>query len=601
MTILLFFAFISGIITVLSPCILPILPVVLAGGVGGGKTRSFGIVTGFVVSFTFFTLMLTTIVQAFGISPDVLRIVAVVLIAFFGLVLLVPKLHDWFGIAASRLANLGRMKPGQVGDPEKKKSGLKSFFGGFPVGLSLGLVWTPCVGPIMASVVSLALTESLDGGAVFITLAYSIGTALPMLLIMFTGRTLLTKVPFLVKNSVKIQKAFGVLMIVVAVAIGFGWDRQFQSALLSAFPEYGTGLTAFENTDAVRRELDKRGNPGSETMEPVSFIGTDPPNDGKLSNYGPAPDIVTKGALLNRDALIKRSIDIKGTEDTSLSMEDLSGKVVLVDFWTYSCINCVRTIPYLKKWYEKYADKGFVILGVHTPEFEFEKNKDNVQKAIEDLGVTWPVILDNQYRQWRAYANHYWPAHYFIDAKGNVRYFSFGEGHYETSEKVISTLLEEAGKKVNKTETVVDPGLFSKTPEMYLGYGREKGFVSAVDLKKDQTADYIPVESPSNGQWTLRGKWLVAGEYILPEKQGTLKLGFHSRKVFLVVEPVEKGGRITVKLDGKFVSGAADVSEGVLVPRESRLYEVVNLMEAGPHILELDVAGRLRLFAFTFG
>ena len=251
MTALVAFAFISGIITILSPCILPVLPIVLSGSVGGGKARPIGIVAAFVFSFTLFTLALSAIVQAIGIPPDTLRIVSVVLLVIFGLVMIVPALRDRFELFASRMTS-GRRAPQGAAAP---RSG---FWGGVPVGLSLGLVWTPCVGPIMASVISLALTHRVDGGSVLITLAYSLGTSIPMLAVMFGGRALLNRVPGLARNMASIQKGFGVVMIAVGLAIAFNWDRQIQTALLRAFPSYGTGLTAIEQNGAVERALNAR-------------------------------------------------------------------------------------------------------------------------------------------------------------------------------------------------------------------------------------------------------------------------------------------------------------------------------------------------------
>lgn len=263
MAILLAFAFVSGIVTILSPCILPVLPVVLSGTAGGGKARPYGILFGFVVSFTAFTLTLSALVRATGISVDALRIAAVIVIALFALVLLVPKFAVVFEGLASRVAAWG----GRITDPVQKKERKQDktdgppaggFPSGIPVGLSLGLIWTPCVGPIMASVISLAITQSVDGGAVFITLAYTLGTSIPMLAVMLGGRALLNRVPFLSRNSAKIQRLFGALMLATAIAVGFGWDRRFQSAVLDVFPNYGSGITAVEENEAVRRALEER-------------------------------------------------------------------------------------------------------------------------------------------------------------------------------------------------------------------------------------------------------------------------------------------------------------------------------------------------------
>ncbi len=583
MGILILFAFVSGIVTILSPCILPVLPIVLSGGVAKGRSRPLGILSGFILSFSVFTLSLTAIVKALGIPADSMRFVSVVILVLFGLVMLVPRLAGLFEMAASRLARSGSPS----GMP---KAG---FGGGLVVGLSLGLVWTPCVGPIMASVISLALTQKVDGGAALITLAYSLGTAIPMAAVMFGGRALMNRVPFLSRHGGGIQRVFGALVLFVGVAIGFGWDRSFQAAILSAFPNYGSGLTALETVAPVQGALKTRSSLASKAPnasavgENSVFAGsTEPSEGGRLSDYGLAPPILTKGEWFNGPAL---------------DMASLRGKVVVVDFWTYSCINCVRTLPYLKAWYEAYKDKGLVVIGVHSPEFEFEKVPANVKNAMKDLGVTWPVVQDNDYKQWTAYGNNYWPAHYFIDAKGRVRYIHYGEGEYETSEKVIQTLLAEAGVKVAGTVSKPDYSLDDQTPETYLGYDRARGFVSTVNEVPDKLTAYKAAHVPGNGEWSLEGEWTVAGSYILPAKSGTLDFGFNARRVFLVIEPQGGSGSIEVWVDGLPAGDTADVSKGILRPKASRLYQLVDLPKSGNHVLRLVVSGPLRLFAFTFG
>jgi cytochrome c biogenesis protein CcdA/thiol-disulfide isomerase/thioredoxin len=578
MIVLLSFAFLSGIVTILSPCILPVLPIVLSGSVGG-KTRPFGVVAGFVISFSVFTLALSGLVQALGIQPDSLRVAAVVLITLFGLVMVIPQLRRGFEHIASRISgrNLNRAPS-------------RGFSGGLIVGFSLGLVWTPCVGPIIASVISLAITQRVDGGAVFIILAYSLGTSLPMLAVMFGGRSLLKRVPGLAKNSSGIQRVFGVLMILVGIAIGFGWDRQFQTAVLRVFPNYGSGLTAFESIDPVRKAIDARAVGEIPAMMAGSNVASFDvlPKNGKLGDYGPAPQIVTDGEWFNAEEPI--------------SMDDLRGKVVLVDFWTYSCVNCVRTLPHLRSWYDAYKDDGLVIVGVHTPEFAFERSPANVQKAIADLGVTWPVVLDNDFAQWQAYNNRYWPAHYFIDAEGIVRYFSYGEGHYDTSEKVIRRLLKEAGgAPTEKAAERVEADLESRTPEVYLGYGRSEGFSSGTDLVQDRSVAYRSAETLDNGEWSLDGTWIVRKEHVLATETGVLELAFHAKDVFLVIEPAGGEGRIEVRADGAVAADTPDVRDGVVRPSESRLYQLLSLPEPGEHVLNLKVYGRLKLFAFTFG
>jgi cytochrome c biogenesis protein CcdA/thiol-disulfide isomerase/thioredoxin len=614
--VLLAFAFVSGVITILSPCILPVLPIVLSGGVGGGKARPFGVLAGFVASFTVFTLALSAIVQAIGIPVDALRIAAVVLIVLFGVVMLVPWLRDRFEIFTSRIASRGSRgaAPGTavaggggaagVGGAGAAKT-RRGFWSGVVVGLSLGLIWTPCVGPIMASVISLALTQRVDGGSVFITLAYTLGTAIPMLGVMLGGRALLNRVPALTRNTGTIQKGFGVLMIVVGVGIGFGWDRQFQAAVLRAFPNYGSGLTAIEKAkpvQAVLKTREKAGTAMTAAAEAGVFSAPElAPLDGKLGDFGAAPPFVTTGSWFNTEGLSPATGQMAGGVSMPLTLESLRGRVVVVDFWTYSCVNCVRTLPYLRAWYDTYRDKGLVIVGVHTPEFEFEKNTANVARAIMDLGVTWPVVQDNDYRQWNAYANQYWPAHYFIDAKGRVRYFHYGEGEYDVSEKVIQALLKEAGASVGGIVSRPAPVLAAQTPETYLGYDRGAGLLTEAKLAPDTPADYRATRMPGNGEWTLDGRWTITPQYIVPESAGTLQIGFQAKNVFLVIEPQQRGATVSVAVDGAPAADTRDVKRGSLSPAESRMYQLVGQEAAGPHVLRLDVKGKLRLFAFTFG
>ena len=600
MAVLLGFAFLSGVITILSPCILPVLPIVLAAGAGSGKARPFGVIAGFIASFTLFTLTLTALVQILGVPADALRIVAVLLIILSGLAMLVPGLRRGFELLASRLANRG------AGARNSVSGSRGGFVAGLPVGLGLGLVWTPCVGPIMASVISLAITQRLDGGAVFITLAYTAGTAIPMLAVMLGGRALLGRVPALARNSGRIQQGLGVLMILMGVAIGIGWDRKLQTAVLSAFPGYGAGLTSLEDVRIARSALEARDRarqPAATSMTAVSrssngpetrvFSGATeaPAEKGKPEDFGLAPELVTKGVWFNT------------ADGAPLRMEDLRGKVVLVDFWTYSCVNCVRTIPYLRAWHEAYRDQGLVIIGVHSPEFEFEKSAANVKRATKELRVSWPVVLDNDFEQWNAYGNRYWPAHYFVDAQGRVRYYQFGEGGYDVSERVIQTLLREAGATVGGRVSGRETEITARTPETYLGFLRAQGLVSEERPIPGLAVEYRPSRSPASGEWTLNGRWIVAGEYAVPESTGILELAFEARDVYLVIEP-EPGagaGSIAVRVDGKVPADTEDLRGGSLAAEGSRLYHLVRLPRAGAHLLRLEVQGRLRLFAFTFG
>jgi cytochrome c biogenesis protein CcdA/thiol-disulfide isomerase/thioredoxin len=549
----------AGVVTILSPCILPVLPVVLSGSVTRGKAKPFGIVAGFVLSFTFFTLFLSAIVKATGLSADVLRSVSVFVILGFGLSLVVPSFQVAVEKMFSKLA--GKAPTGDKGD---------GFFGGLLIGLSLGLIWTPCVGPILASIITLAASSSVSTGSFLITLAYSLGTAIPMLAIMYGGRALLTKIPGLLSNTVRIQKVFGILMIVTALVIYFNLDRRFQAYILEKFPSYGAGLTKLEDNQAVKVELDKLKKDDTSILD-------------KLGSgfYLTAPELIEGGRWFNSEPL---------------KISGLKGKVVLVDFWTYTCINCIRTLPYLKNWHEKYADKGLVIIGVHTPEFEFEKSPDNVDQAIKDFGIKYPVMQDNDYATWRAYNNRYWPAKYFIDREGRIRSTHFGEGEYDESERMIQTLLKEAGNlKGDMPIENEDYRIESRTPETYLGYERIDNFSSVESIKPDRESEYTLPAKLTPNHFAYGGRWVVSDEKSEPFKSSQLVFDYEAKNVFLVMGPKgAKTGFVNVYLDDKFVTK--------ITVNEYRLYDIVKLDRAERHELRLDFQdSNLDLFAFTFG
>ncbi|MBI3576927.1 cytochrome c biogenesis protein DipZ [Candidatus Gottesmanbacteria bacterium] len=571
MILLIFFALLAGVVTILSPCILPILPIILSGSLTGGKKRPLGIIAGFIVSFTFFTLFLTTLVKAIGLSADTLRTISVVIIAAFGASLLIPKFQVMIERLFSKLSTLAAPKT----PPNPEQQQRSDFITGIFVGISLGLVWTPCVGPILAAIITLAATSTITAQSVAITLAYSIGTAIPLLAITYGGRRLLTNVPWLLANSARIQKAFGVIMILTALLIYFQLDRKFQAYILEKFPNYGVGLTKLEENTAVKGELKKL----QKQPMPEEKKGK-PMFDFLESDLGTAPDFIPGGQWFN---------------SKPLSIKNLRGKVVLVDFWTYTCINCIRTLPYIKSWWAKYKDKGLVIVGVHTPEFEFEKNPTNVAKAIKDFGLTYPIVQDNDYATWNAYANRYWPAKYFIDATGKIRYTHFGEGNYDESEERIQKLLKEAGLLTevsstnNPTYTVA-----ARTPETYLGSRRIDRFASPEGIDPNVKKTYsIPKSLPSTF-FAYGGEWIVGDEYAMPTKGAQLVFHFDSKEVFLVMRPKLDKGKVKVTLDGKLVSE--------ITVDTDRLYELVKLEVAGDHTLTLEfLDDNLELYAFTFG
>lgn len=583
MLLLLPFSFLAGIVTILSPCILPILPIVLSGSVGEGKRRPFGVVTGFVASFTFFTLFLTSLVRATGLSADLFRSIAVVVVFGFGVSLLIPKVQFLFERLFSHLAGLIPHQSGRTG-----------FFGGLLIGMSLGLVWTPCVGPILASIISLALTGAVTGGAVLITLSYAAGTAVPMLVIMMTGRKLFERAPWLVSRSGLIQRGFGVVMIVVAIAILTNVDRKFQGWVLTVFPNYGANLTKFEDVPIVRDALKRLDSSAPITNNPASPAGGQSLiTDGLmpvLRSLGPAPELILGGQWFNSEPL---------------ALTSLRGRVVLIDFWTYTCINCIRTLPYLKSWDEKYRDKGLTIIGVHTPEFEFEKNPKNVEKAIADFGIEYPVMQDNDYATWNAYRNRYWPAKYLVDKDGQIRYTHFGEGGYDESERAIQMLLKEAGTAADMPIENPSYTIAARTPELYLGYRRMDALAPSQFVTKDKSTVYdLPSIVPLHG-FAFGGKWEIAPERARGVTGSTLILRFEAKEVFLVMRPRSFEPHVEVRLDGESLSNIVageDVTNAVVTVNEDRLYRLINLDESGEHVLELKLLdGNVELYAFTFG
>lgn len=550
MLLLIIFSFIAGVITILSPCILPVLPIVLSSGISGGHKRPLGVVVGFILSFTFFTLFLASLVRILGVPADFLRTLSIVVIFIFGLALVLPALQKLTEKLFTKM---------QAVVPQAKLDDQSGFKGGLLLGLSLGLIWTPCVGPILASVIALAATSSITTEAVLITFSYSLGTALPMLLITYSGRAVLTKVPGLLRNSTRIQQVFGVLMILVAVGIFFNLDRRFQTYILETFPQYGSNLTQIEDNPLVRQQLQHMDSQGVA-----------------------APELIVGGQWFN---------------SPPLKLADLKGKVVLIDFWTYTCINCIRTLPYLMSWHDKYADQGLVIIGVHTPEFEFEKSASNLQTAINDYQIKYPVMQDNDYATWNAYSNRYWPAKYFIDAKGIVRSAHFGEGEYDESEKMIQQLLQEAGSTssalpINNPTYTIDSG----TPETYLGYQRMAGLVSPEKVLPDQAQDFTVPELIADNRFAIGGKWLITSEFARPEKTSVLVYRFNAKDVFLVMRPKVSGttGKIRIYID-------QELSKEITVTKDD-IYQLVDFDAPGSHTIQIDfLDSNLELYAFTFG
>lgn len=375
-------------------------------------------------------------------------------------------------------------------------------------------------------------------------------------------------------------------MILTAVSILTNYDKFIQARLLDAFPSYSIFLNQLESNDRVKKELDSLKGKDTETAVPMRF-----PKANGLANYGPAPEFVGINQWLNSEGI---------------TMADLKGKVVLVDFWTYTCINCIRTLPHVTTWYNTYKDDGFVVIGVHTPEFEFEKNTNNVQSAIDQYEILYPVAQDNDFATWKAYDNHYWPAKYLIDAEGNIRYVHFGEGKYEETEEAIRTLLEEKGQAVKKTMTDVADTTprFEQSPETYLGYARAERFASSEKLQFGPRT-YTKPEVFDDNEFAFSGQWNVQEEYSESIEDGVLHMKFDGNKVFLVMHPTTANQKVHVFLDKKRVDESnqgTDVVDGTVTVSEPKLYELIDLKgKRGTYLLELKLDNGVQVFAFTFG
>jgi len=581
---LIIFGFIAGAATALSPCVLPVLPVALSAGATGGRRRPLGVVAGLAVSFTFATVVLVYVISALGLPNDLLRTLAIVVLLGFGIVLMVPSLADRLEAWLSGIA-------GRFGTPRIEGEG---FWSGLSIGASLGILYTPCAGPILAGVITLSASQDFNAGRLAVALSYGIGSAVVLYFLMLGGRRLLKP---LTRRGPALQIAMGAVMVVVALAMLRDYDVKFQSAIASDLPSVvvnpSEGLEKMEGTQDALAELRDSGHGVGATVEAAESGGEGEAKAEDLPVLGPAPEFVGNERWFNTPG------------DRPLTLDGLRGRVVLVDFWTYSCINCIRTFPYLKAWDERYRKDGLTIVGVHSPEFAFEKEADNVEGAIADNGIRYPVAQDNDFATWQAYGNQYWPAEYFIDAEGNVRYAHFGEGEYDEKERVIRELLAEAGHPAGKGMAGgrgISASRQVTTPETYLGAARAERFTNAM-LSPGSHDFAAPAELPLN-EFAFRGSWRISLESATAAGDARLDLHFGARRVYLVLGSPGRERQVQVLLDGKPIEASAagaDVEDGVVTVSDQRLYNLVDLPRAGDHVLRLLPEAGVSGYAFTFG
>jgi cytochrome c biogenesis protein CcdA/thiol-disulfide isomerase/thioredoxin len=582
MALLILFGFVAGAATALSPCVLPVLPIALSAGATGGGRRPLGIVAGLTISFTFATVALVYVISALGLPGDLLRKVAIAVLIVFGLTLMVPPLAARLEAWMSRFA-------GRVGVARPEGDG---FWSGVAVGLSLGLLYAPCAGPILAGVITVSASQSFDAGRLAVALAYGLGSATVLYLLMLGGRRVVAP---LARRGVGLQAAMGAVMVIVALAMLGDYDIRFQNAIASDLPSVLVNPSkGLEDSSSAREALAslRAGSHGIGAEAAADAPAPDAGGEVPLHDYGPAPDFVGNQSWFNTPG------------DRPLTLEQLRGRVVLVDFWTYTCINCIRTLPYLTAWDARYRRDGLTIVGVHSPEFPFERDAGNVEDAIARNGIHYPVAQDNDLATWSAYGNQYWPAEYFIDARGHVRYVHFGEGEYGEKEQVIRELLAEAGRRVGKEMASghgVAPSAGVTTPETYLGAARAERFTNA-ELSPGLHNFSAPAAVPRD-EFAYRGRWGISLESATAAG-GSLELHFGARRVYLVLSSPGRSRRVGVLLDGRPIGpGAAgsDVRGGAVRVQGQRLYELVDLPRVGSHLLRLEPEKGVEGYAFTFG
>jgi cytochrome c biogenesis protein CcdA/thiol-disulfide isomerase/thioredoxin len=600
MLVLILFAILAGAGTALSPCVLPVLPALLSAGGVGGRRRPLGVVLGLTVTFTVTIVGIAKVVGGVGLGSDPLRDFAVAVLLVMGLTLIVPGFADRLEARLSRVAAVGvggmRINTGD------------GFASGLFVGGALGFVYTPCAGPILAAVISVS---AASGRTVAVAIAYALGSAVVLLGLTLGGRALFDRVRQAGRGPL-LQRTLGAIMLLTAIAIISSLDVKFDQLVAERIPD--VNLTAsIEKSHAVQSRLPEISGHSAKFQQ--SSAAPSAPRSASqasllmiahgLPNIGTAPDFTATEEWFNTG--------VSGHSHQPLTLASLRGRVVLVDFWTYTCINCIRTLPYLKAWDATYRGQGLEIVGVETPEFAFERDASNVANAIGQFGIRYPVVQDNEMGTWNAYGNQYWPADYLIDARGQVRYAAFGEGDYAKTETAIRALLAESGHQVggNSHPTGVIVPSQEATPETYLGTARAQGWVNGpVAGRHDYGAGRVgghPIPLEVNN-FAFSGTWNTAAQPVTAVSSthpSGIDVEFQAKNVYLVLSSA--GGRprpVQVLLDGRPVSAAnagADVHSGVVTVEGQRLYTLVSLPHAERHRLTLRFAPSVTGYAFTFG
>ncbi|MYS11761.1 redoxin domain-containing protein [Streptomyces sp. SID6041] len=587
----------GGLITAVSPCILPVLPVVfLAGGpgrdapaarrpalVGTGSAptddkhtgdtltagpptaerpernrRPYAVVAGLVLSFGFFTLLGVTIISALGLPQDILRYIGLALLVLIGLGLILPPVERILEKPFARIPQRQVNKEGSA----------------FVLGLGLGLLYVPCAGPILAAITVAGARGEISADIVVLTVAFAIGTAIPLLIFALAGRRVAERVAAFRTRARKLRVISGILMIALAFALAF----DVTTALQRALPDYTRAAQrTVEDSDTARQKLSGLYDDSNKELSRCED-GVD-----ELRSCGQAPPL----------AGISTWINTPGGSPVDLTA--LRGRVVLIDFWTYSCINCQRSIPHIKEWDRAYRDKGLTVIGVHSPEFAFEKNTTNVADQTRKFGIMYPVALDNKLDTWDNYRNRFWPAKYLIDARGTVRYFTFGEGRYTRTEGLIRELLRQADPTVAlppPTDQADDQLTDGRTPETYLSTHRIRGYTGTPELTDDKPVTYsYPAAGTPLNKISLAGTWTTGYEHFTAGKDARLALTYRAQNANLVLAGE---GTVTVFVDG-------ERTRTIEVHGTPTLYRLTEHDKAREAHLELQLTPGLQAFAFTYG
>lgn len=572
-------SFFAGILTVLAPCVFSLLPIILGKSASStSKWRPYIITASLAISLALFTFLLKISTVFLNVSPDFWKYASGILILALGLVTLFPATWDKISIKLKLSSNSDKLL--------EKAESKDGFWGDVLTGAALGPVFSSC-SPTYAFVLSSTLQGSIAEGVTNI-FAYILGLSLIMLAIGLLGQRLVKRMRWMANPDGLFKKIIGILFILVGLLIITGFDKKLEVAYVEIDP--------FQTIKLEQKLIDDSRGKNSLITETDSLgFNINPPVK--------APEIVGIDKWINSDVQ---------------TISGLKGKVVLVDFWTYSCINCQRTLPYLTKWYDTYKDDGFVILGLHAPEFAFEQKIENVQKYVNEDNIKYPVGLDNDFATWKNYNNRAWPAKYLIDREGNIRYFHEGEGDYDLTEKLIRNLLEENGAKLDtklvSDEVKNDDGFMpNQTPETYLGWSRSEKFANYPELNQNQAFNksytYTKTELKSN-HWGLEGSWTINNENIISNSATSkLRLKFSARNVYLVAGTDSKESKVGVAFyqNGQLIDGAklrgSDVdSNGQWTIKEDTLFTIVQADKFYEDLeVELTVPAGVRFNAFTFG